>query len=241
MRIALCLVSTMVFYTSSALSDSLLQRPAKEALQQDWTGFYTGLILGGQGGHSNDITGAFGYNADNDEWDYKESGFNAGAELGYNYSWHQLVIGPEIEWGYLGLHGSGAQPLSPGLDTVGKTSSDFYTTFRARLGINFDRSLLFATGGILGVNYTQRVVDSCNVAPCGGGTVNAHKDSFVWGYTAGGGLEHSFDTRWSAKVECLYFNLDNHSFTGITNLGNPYDWTGKTSGYIIRGGLNYHF
>lgn len=250
MKVALFILFYTVFYVSSAFSSSLLQSHFKGKLSQTspkeivsyhWDGFYTGLILGGQFGRSSDKTGAFGYNADNDKWDYNEAGFNAGAEFGYNYSWHRLAIGPEIELGYLGMGGSGAQPNSPGLDTVGKSSSDFYTTFRARLGAVFDRSLIFATGGVIGVNYKKQIVDSCNIAPCGGSTVDAQKNDFTWGYTVGGGIEHLLDKGWSAKLECLYFSLNDQSFSGATNLGNTYDWTGQTLGYIIRGGLNYHF
>lgn len=250
MKLAYFILCYIIFYVSSAFSSSILQSDSKEKLLQTsteeivssyWDRFYTGFVLGGQFGRSSDKTGAFGYNSDNDKWNYNEDGFNAGAEFGYSYSWRRFVIGPEIELGYLRMQGSGAQPYSPGLDTVGKSNSDFYTTFRARLGTTFDRSLIFTTGGIIGVNYKTQVVDSCNIAPCGGSTVDAQKNDFVWGYTVGGGVEHFFDKIWSAKLEFLYFNLNNQSFSGTTNLGNTYDWTGKTLGYIIRGGLDYHF
>ncbi len=249
MRIALFLCYVF-FYASSAFSNShsdlhftgkLLQTPTKEVFQHHWAGFHTGLILGAQFGRSSDKTGAFGYNADDDAWHYTESGFNAGAEFGYSYSWHRFIIGPEIELGYLGMEGSGAQPTSPSFDTIGKSSSDFYTTVRARLGVDFDRNLLYATGGAIGINYKKRVVDHCTIAPCGGSTVEAQKNSFSWGYTLGGGVEHLFEKGWSAKLEFLYFNLNGQNFSGITNLGNLYDWTGQTFGYLIRGGLNYHF
>lgn len=241
MRIALITMLSVVFYGSSAFSDSLSQTSTKELSLYDWAGFHTGVILGGQFGRSSDKTAAFGYNADSDKWDYYESGLNVGAEFGYSYLWHQLVVGPVIELGYLSMEGSGAQPSSPGLDTVGKNSSDLYTAFRARLGVDFNRSLLFVTGGAIVVNDRKEVVDSCIMAPCGGGTVDAQKNGFVWGYTAGAGIEHLFDKEWSAKLELLYFDLASQGFSGTTNLGNTYDWTGKTLGYIIRGGLNYHF
>lgn len=240
MKVALFILSYAVFCVPSAFSKSW-QTPSQEIASHIWTGFYTGLILGAQVGRSSDKTGDFGYNADNDKWDYNEAGFNGGAEFGYSYSWHRLVIGPEIELGYLNMGGNGAQPDSPGLDTIGKSSSDFYTTFRARLGAALGRYLLFATGGVIGVNYKKQVVDSCNIAPCGGGTVYAQKNDFVWGYTVGGGIEHLFEKGWSAKLECLYFNLNSQRFSGTTNFGNTYDWSGQTLGYIIRGGLNYHF
>ena len=241
MKVALFILFYAIFYASSAFSNSLLQSQTKKIAPHAWDGFYTGLVLGGQFGRSSDETGDFGYNADNDKWNYNEAGLNAGAEFGYSYPWHRLVIGPEIELGYLDMVGSGAQPDSPGLDTVGNSSSDFYTTFRAQIGAVLDHSLLFATGGVIGVNDKKQVVDSCNIAPCGGSTVDAQENDFVWGYTVGGGIEHKLKKGWSAKLEYLYFNLNNQSFSGTTNLGNTYSWTGQTVGNIIRVGFDYHF
>lgn len=241
MRIAFFILGCVVFYASSAFSERISQAPTKQLSRDDWAGFHAGWILGAQSGRSSDQTAAFGYNADNEIWRYHESGLNTGAEFGYNYFWYPFVIGSEVELGYLGMSGNGAQPSSPGLDTIGKTNSNFYTTFRARLGVDLNRYLLFATGGVMGVNYTQSVIDHCSIAPCGGSTIDAQKNSFTWGYTAGGGIEHLLEKHWSAKLECLYFNLNNQHFNGTTNLENTYDWTGNTSGYVIRSGINYHF
>lgn len=232
---------------SKAFADSLghykeaSQAPFKKIAPSVWSGFYTGVLLGGQFGRSSDKTGSFGYNADDDEWNYNESGVNTGIELGYNYLWRRVVVGPEMELGYLGINGSGAQPASPAGDTVGKSHSNFYTALRARIGVDVHRYLLFASGGAIGVNNTKQVVDNCSIAPCGGSTVSAQRHGFTWGYTVGAGVEHLLEKGWSIKLEGLYFNLGNQSFTGTTNLGNTYTWTGQTSGYIIRGGLNYHF
>lgn len=236
-------------YAPSAFSNSSLQSGSKDKVskapvdaisQHDWTGFYTGWILGAQFGHSSDKTGDFGYNADNDKWSYNEAGLNVGATFGYNYAVRRFFIGPEIELGYLDTRGSGAQPLSPGHDTVGKSRSDFYTALRARVGVDHDRYLLFATGGAIGLNSGKQIVDDCDIAPCGGGTVNAQKNSFNWGYTIGGGVERWFYKSWLVKLEYLYFNLAKQRFSGTTNLETTYDWTGQTSGNIIRVGLICH-
>lgn len=220
---------------------TLPQTPTQEVSPSTWAGFYTGVMLGGQFGRSTDKTGSLGYNADNNEWNYNASGLNAGVELGYNYPWRRMIVGPEIELGYIDMNGSGAQPASPASDTLGKSSSDFYTSFRARIGADFNHYLVFVTGGAIGVNYTKQVIDSCSIAPCGGSTVNAKKNDFVWGYTLGGGVERFLEKKWSLKLECLYFDLSNQSFYGTTPLGNTYKWTGQTSGYIVRGGVNYYF
>lgn len=145
-------------FSPAAFSDSL----------QKWSGYYGGLFFGGQFGRSSDETGNLGYNADNDTWNYSESGLNTGLEFGYSYPWRNVFVGPEIEVGYLNMIGNGTQPSSPGGDTVGKTSSDLYTAFRVRMGVDVNDYLLFLTGGAIGAKYTRQVVDSCGIAPCGG-------------------------------------------------------------------------
>ncbi|HEY4284244.1 MAG TPA: outer membrane beta-barrel protein [Chthoniobacterales bacterium] len=207
----------------------------------NWTGFYIGANAGGQFGHSEDKTAGFGYNADNQEWGYRESGFAGGGQIGFNWQWHRLVLGPEFDVGFMNLNGGGVQPGSPGGDTRGESSSDLFTTLRGRAGIALDRWLVYATGDAIGVNYDKRVLDDVNTAPAGGSLVDAHDKDFDWGYTVGGGVERMLGAHWSIKVEYLYFDLGSQGFSGVTNLGNRYDWSGETAGHIIRGGLNYHF
>jgi len=207
----------------------------------NWTGFYFGASVGGQFGHSEDKTADFGYNADNQEWGYSESGYLAGGQFGYNWQWHWLVLGPEFDGGYMNLNGRGIQPGSPGGDTRGESNSDLYATFRGRLGIGVNCWLIYATGGAIGVNYNTRVVDNCDTGNCGGTLIDGHSRDFDWGYTFGGGVERMFGRHWSIKVEYLYFDLANQSFSGVTNLGNRYEWSGETAGHIVRAGLNFHF
>lgn len=238
MRIASFII--LFGFTSAAFSNSLLQLQAKND-SSPWSGYYGGVLFGAQFGRSSDKTGALGYNADNEKWNYNESGLNTGFDFGYSYPWRKIFVGPEIEVGYLNVVGNGTQPSSPGGDTVGKTSSDLYAALRARLGVDVKDYLLFLTGGVMEVKYTSQIVDSCSIAPCGGGTVDAYNNSYVFGYTVGGGVEHKFTNNWSVKFEYLYFNLNNQQFSGATNLGNGYSWTAQTYGNIIRGGVNYYF
>lgn len=209
--------------------------------ERNWAGPYVGGIVGGQFGHSADRTGAFGYNADDTPWSYHESGFAVGGEAGYNVAAHRIVFGPEVELGYLGMRGSGAQPDSPGGDTKGRSSGGLYSALRARVGVPIERNLVFIAAGVLGVDFDKQVVDSCNLAPCGGTTVDARKKDFTWGFTTGAGVERRVGNRFSLKFEYLYFDLKSKRFSGTTNLGNSYEWSGKASGHILRGGFNYHF
>src|SRR5438477_6927468 len=108
--------------------------PAPEPMPAcNWQGFYVGVHAGGDFGESTATD--FAYNVfPARDWSYDVSGFNGGAQAGYNLQlWSKLVVGVETDLGYLGLNGEGTEPASPGGDTVGKTESDFYMTWRGRV------------------------------------------------------------------------------------------------------------
>ena len=208
----------------------------------NWSGFYIGLNVGGQFGHSetNDL----------DEWNitahhhfgYDESGVIAGGQVGYNFQWNWLVLGIEADGGYMNLDGRGVEPGSPDGDSRGETDSDFFTTIRGRLGLAFGHWLFYGTGGGIGVNYETRFIDDCAVAPCGGGLIDARKTEFDWGWTGGGGIEYMLGCHWSIRAEYLYFALDNQDFSAVPVGGPPaFHFTGETEGNIIRAALNYKF
>jgi outer membrane immunogenic protein len=206
----------------------------------NWTGFYLGLNVGGQFGHSedNDIDGY--WTRDNSdfggEWGYDESGVVAGGQVGYNYQWKWLVLGAEAEGGYMDLRGHGIEPWSDqsGGPNVGSSDSDFFTTLRGRVGFAFGHWLFYGTGGAIGVNYETRINDKPE-------DVHGHRQDFDWGPTAGGGIEYMLNCHWSTKVEYLRYELDNQRFSGVWVDHGTFRFDGKTDGNIIRAGLNYKF
>ena len=205
----------------------------------DWSGFYLGVNAGGQFGHSEDKD-LDNYNFPDKSWGYGETSFTVGEQIGYNWQWRWLVLGPEIDAGYMNLDGRGVEPGIPH-DTFGESESDFFATFRGRVGVALDCWLVYATGGGIGVNYHPRVIDTSSTT-AGPDTIDASRHDFEWGYTLGGGVERMFGRHWSLKVEYLYFNLGSETFSAISGNGfGPYSWRAETEGHIVRAGFNYHF
>jgi len=205
----------------------------------DWTGFYVGLHGGGEFGHSENKD-LDDYDFPDKPWGYSESGAVAGGQFGYNWQWRRLVLGPEFDLGYMSLEGSGTEPNSydPRDNIRGHTDGDFYTTLRGRVGYALDCHgcwLLYGTGGAIGANYYTRVTESV-YAP-----FDSREENFNWGYTVGGGIERMICSRWSIKVEYLYFDLGNETNTGHTSDNGDFRFRDNTAGHIVRGGLNFHF
>jgi outer membrane immunogenic protein len=196
----------------------------------NWTGFYLGLNVGGQWGHSEDKD-LDGYNFTDKPWGYDESGVIAGGQIGYNFQWNWLVLGIEGDLGYMNLDGSGVEPGSPGDDTRGVSNSDFYTTIRGRLGFALGHWLFYGTGGGIGVNYETSVNDDCTTGACGDDEIHAQTRDFNWGWTGGGGIEYMFGCHWTARIEYLRYQLDRQNFSGD-------DTNGPTT---FRCALNYKF
>jgi len=207
----------------------------------NWQGFYLGLHAGGDFGDSTATD--FEYNVfPARDWSYDVSGFNGGMQAGFNLQpWRMFVVGVETDLGYLGLNGNGAEPASPGHDTVGKTESDFYLSWRGRVGVALDRWLLFATGGGIAVNYEARVVDDCGTGDCGADLGRGSSSDFRLGWTVGGGVEYCLNQHWSAKVEYLYFDLEGDKFDFHDLRGRSLPFDTETDGHIFRAGLNYRF
>jgi outer membrane immunogenic protein len=236
----------------------LAPAPAPEC---NWSGLYVGLTGGGQFGHAEDVN-IDGYRAGGPdrEWGYDQSGVIAGGEIGYNWQWNWLVLGPEVDLGYMNIDGAAFEPDpapgTPGFDVLeqelrGRTESDFYATFRGRIGVAFNKWLFYATGGGIGVNWDTGVRDDCTVSPCGSDSIDAHRQDFAWGWTGGGGVEWMLGCHWSVKAEYLFYQLDDQNFSGVRffegkvsqqqSSDGTFRFTAHDHGNIVRAGLNYKF
>jgi len=217
----------------------------------NWTGWYAGVHAGGGWGRTS-VVDRDGYNTvPGDNWTYRTNGFVGGAQGGYNWQTGMIVLGAEADIGYLGATGSGPAPAGVAFfsgDTIAQTKSDFYVSLRGRLGVVAASNwLLYATGGYIGVNTRTSVVDTCFTAPCGLAVINATEQTFRSGYTVGGGVEYAVTKPWSVKFEYLYYNLGRRTvsapafFPPAVVPTAPWNWDTRTTGNIIRVGLNYHF
>lgn len=140
------------------------------------------------------------------------SGIAGGVQLGYNWQSGQFVYGGETD-----LQISGAE------DTFApwKFENPWFGTLRGRAGYAFGKFLIYGTGGLAYGSIR--------------GTVAGLDESHTrLGWTVGLGTEVSLNKMWSAKVEYLYMDLTDETFT-VTGAKNGLESN------LLRFGVNYHF
>ncbi|MBF9234987.1 outer membrane protein [Microvirga alba] len=190
-----------------------------------WTGFYVGANAGygWSTGTSRYYDPAFGYVGSN-----SNGGFVGGGQIGYNYQLGMFVIGAETDIQYAAVGNKGA---SYGTTYYRGNSDGYYGTIRARLGVAFDRALVFGTGG-----YAYGDVGGNNAYDT---VLGYHRGNNTnGGWTLGGGVEYAVTDNITAKVEGSYVNLDTRSNYVI----DTSRVTRRDSEFgVVRAGVNYKF
>ncbi len=165
-----------------------------------WTGIYLGGQIGYAWGHSTfdmfdtgvvtGFPGVLGFTSN-------PNGVIGGAHVGYNLQITQWVIGLEGDVdGTSYSRTSGPDPeFGASFVTIRK---DIEGSIRGRVGIAWDRALLYATGGVAFADIKTRYSTVAPFAGFGG------FDSFTRtrvGWTVGGGLEYAITNNWSVRGE----------------------------------------
>ncbi|WP_230531240.1 outer membrane protein [Microvirga roseola] len=190
-----------------------------------WTGFYAGVNAGygWSTGDSRYYDPAFGYIGSS-----RKGGFVGGAQAGYNYQLGMFVLGAETDLQYAAVGNKGA---SYGATYYPGDDDGYFGTIRARLGVAFDRALVYGTGGFAyGDIGGNRAYDP---------VLGYHRDNSTnGGWTLGGGVEYAVTDNFTAKVEGLYVDLDTKSNYA---LGEIVGTRRDTEFGVVRAGVNYKF
>jgi outer membrane immunogenic protein len=142
------------------------------------------------------------------------------------------------------INGTGEPATSFFASTLAqRVNNALFGTVRGRLGIAFDRILVYGTGGLAYTSGTYGFTYSDTLFPAGGSATTGNKV----GYVVGGGLEYALTNNWSVKGEFLYSQFGKVTATGqIVNFFNPrftntFATLARVQEYTARVGLNYRF
>jgi len=234
--------------------------PAVAATVFSWTGFYVGAEAG-WGDNRSDSTrlvanGAF-LAGTTDSVDRKGGlfGFDAGANYQFN-NW--LVVGIEGDFQWSAIQGTALEfGNTPGAIRAGDVTAeardtDWIDTVTGRLGVAWDRWMIYGKGGGAWRKINQNGLNTTTTALgtlVSNSTVNSSTES---GYVIGAGVEWAPSDQVSVKLEGDWYNFGNNLSTGGVCLAGaacggpgaiiaPGETTTKSTIWEIKGGVNFHY
>jgi len=168
------------------------------------------------------------------------SGTLAGAFIGGNYQFNRFVVGVEGDWQGSNLIGNSQASSSFGLAagtfpggpfTISTTIKD-YGSVRGRLGVAFDRFLIFGTAGWAWGNPS-------NAYALYGAPPFFTRSGISGGWTVGAGLDYAFTDNVFGRIEYRYTNLGAPSFVNVPT--NSAEGGHRVPISDIRTGIAYKF
>ena len=187
-----------------------------------WTGTYVGANAGGIWGTfdfgpttTNNITGAVGAPA---IAGLNNSSVIGGFQAGYNWQVGQWVLGLEQDYQFTGLKQTATFAAPAGLFATGDSMSvktDYLGATRARVGMAWDRALVYAAGGL---ETGQFDVSSTYVGRGAGGSPAlgfTDADKLHFGFNVGAGIDYAVTNNVVLGVEYRYIDLGKETY----NLG----------------------
>jgi outer membrane immunogenic protein len=190
-------------------------------------------------------------------------GGTAGVTFGCNIQTGVWVWGLETDTNWAGIKetasvrfgitdvGQGALRAASSVHTVTK-QLDWFSTYRLRTGVAFDRWFGYVTGGavVAGVKGTTDIQYNNDAFFLSTFHFAGSDRDVRMGWTVGGGFEYAFTNAWSFKAEYLYINLADFTFNapcispnaaGACIPGNSFSTATSIDfrEHVFRVGLNY--
>jgi outer membrane immunogenic protein len=205
------------------------QMPVKAPEPVSYGYNWSGIYIGGHAG------GAFGercFKFDGfDEGCHDNDGFAGGGQIGFNIQNGQFVFGAEFSGSWADLTGS--HNLPGGFGDSYHSDVDTILLFTGRVGLAFDRALLYVTGGGAWVRNELRYND-------GFGFESSNKHNRT-GWTVGAGLEYGITPNWSIAVQYNYIDLGEKDATFVTPNAGPFTAQVDSHIHLATARLNYRF
>jgi outer membrane immunogenic protein len=221
----------------------------------NWAGFYLG-IDGGVARHDanfNDLGGFLTFGNDLSSKNISKTGGVFGGYAGYNWQDRSFVYGAEADINWVGAKATETWGASSTGNSSEQQSQDvpWVATFRGRMGLDFESTLLYLTGGLA----AGKVENSFNAFCAPGFVCNGASGLFAGfsdsktrlGWTAGAGIEHMFSSHWTVRGEFRYVDLGRTSVACtpavLNGCGVGTSYRGEFSNTLMNGlvGVGYKF
>jgi len=221
------IAAAAILAAAPALAADISEPPPVELRGSDWTGIYGG-VFGTAIAIDGDYDGVCSCGATYSKIEHSGIGYGGGVLLGANYQIDSAVLGVEGDWAW----GFGDQATNdePGIDTSLKFKD--IATLRARAGWLTGDTLFYVTGGAAAVNMEFDAQMASKESD----------NAWVYGWTAGAGIEHAFSENFHARLEYLYVGLPDKTFNLTDSAGTTLDADQHIKNMqMVRAGLTYNF
>lgn len=251
---------------SAAASAAPVSTAAPEtAAPVNWTGFFFGGDIGGlarQGHGTSDFFQASETPHSIQGQSPNSSSAVAGVHVGFNWQFSpSWVAGIEGDWQWTRSQFSACRQTdiaslpctenSRGFGTLGDEVRSFGTV-RGRLGVAFERMLVYGTGGAAFTDIRSSLGLDCVPSGCGASArptaASAESSTQRTGWVAGAGIERMFGQNWIIRAEYLHADFGTLSNTLFLPLFNCFDnhscglsWSRNLHFDIVRAGVSYKF
>jgi outer membrane immunogenic protein len=248
-------IAALLVATPAVAADMLLKAPVPPVFS--WTGWYIGANGGGVWGDTDpglsidqgpnggsyftfgagEAANAQAVQAANGS--FRNSGWTAGGQIGYNYQSGLFLFGVESDFEAFKPTGSfaavGALPPTAGgcgingsctpFTVNSSSSANWLSTYRGRLGVTHDRWLVYVTAGVAvaEMSFSSVFTNATTVPPqvSGGLVSNFSSTRTRVGAALGFGTEWAFLQNWSLGVEYLFIGLNGFNNEGVRTVAQP--------------------
>lgn len=162
-------------------------------------------------------------------------GVIGGAHVGYNLQVNQWVVGVEGTVDGTSLSKAQFIGIAPFFGGNAKTTTNLQGSIRLRLGVAWDRWLVYGTGGAAFAGISNFY----DTAVFGGGIETISKTRTGW--TAGGGVAYALTNNWSLGVEYRYSDFGHYVDKPGTTFFPASDLNHHLTQHQIQGRLTYKF
>lgn len=207
--------------------------PAPMGAVFDWTGCY----LGAHGGYAWGRERWYQAGAELAAARHNIDGWLIGGQVGCNLQRDRWVVGIEGQASWADVTGESFTVFAlTGQPQGYHTKADILGTLAARLGVAFDRTLIFIKGGAAFAHERHWI----SIA----GLTTTDTDKYLrWGGMVGAGIEHALTSNWSSKIEYNYLHLGNHSepLCAVSTPSVCTDTQFRQHIHLVKVGINYRF
>ncbi|HEX4892994.1 MAG TPA: outer membrane beta-barrel protein [Hyphomicrobiaceae bacterium] len=167
-------------------------------------------------------------------------GWTIGVLSGYGWQCGRTYFGIESDINWMDVDQSltiiGTGTLGTPFSQSLRTSYDYFSTMRGRIGIVHDTALFYLTGGLAMASVEHRFESTTPTI-----AFSQSNSDTRWGWTVGGGVELSRG-HWTLRGEVLYVDLGEESYryqvvSGCTTCDTTIKW--KDDFVVARVGLTF--